>query len=190
MKHITKEKIVTVNDEIWWVNSKGSGVILAMTKNMINQLDAMLSHHSKIHLVRFDLHVSEYTQNNEIITKFNRKLFRWLKREYKLKRIGFMWCREQETSDNQHYHYALMLDGHKVQHPECILEQVKEIWNIHLNGFMYIPESCYYNIERGNDQSRRDAIYRISYLAKAKSKDKKAPQTKNYGTSRIKHKAD
>ena len=69
-----------------------------MIKAQINQVDAMLSHHSKIHIIRFDLRVFEFTNDNSIITVFNRRLHKWLKRKYCLKRIGFAWCRELETA--------------------------------------------------------------------------------------------
>ena len=145
MPYITKDKALTVNDQTWWVNSAGSGLITHAIKAMINQVDAMLNHHSKIHLIRFDL------------------------RMY------------------QHYHYVLMIDGHKVRHPIEILSKAREIWDIHLSGSEFTPKNCYYNLERNNYESIQDAIWRISYLAKARGKGYKPPQTKNYGTSRIKY---
>ena len=126
MTYITKSKAITLNGKTWRVNSKGSGLITRSLKAMIGQVDAMLNHHSKIHLIRFDLRVYEYTENNHIITKFNKRFHRWLERKYKLIRIGFCWCRELETAKQQHYHYVLMVDGHKVRHPHEILPKIKE----------------------------------------------------------------
>lgn len=186
MPYITKDKAITVNGQTWWVNSAGSGLITHAIKAMINQVDVMLNHHSKIHLIRFDLRMYQYTDNNEIITIFNRRLHKWLKRKYDLKRIGFIWCREQETAKQQHYHFVLMIDGHKVRHPIEILSKAREIWDIHLSGSEFTPKNCYYNLERDNYDSIQYAIWRISYLAKARGKGYKPPQTKNYGTSRIK----
>jgi transcription initiation factor IIE alpha subunit len=189
MAHITKDKAIRVNGQTWVVNSKGSGLISHSIKAMINQVDVMLNHHSKILIVRFDLHIYQQTKDNAIITIFNRRLFKWLKRKYNLTRVGFLWCREQEKAKQQHYHYALMIDGHKVRHPIGILLKVKEIWEQNLNHSLeYTPKNCYYNLERDNDKSIQDAIYRISYLAKARGKGYKPDQTKNYGTSRIKPK--
>jgi len=111
MPYITKDKAITVNDETWWVNSAGSGLITNQIKAIINLVDVMLSHHSKILLVRFDLRMYQFTDNNEIITIFNRRFNKWLKRKYKLKREGFHWCRELETAKQQHYHHVLMVDG-------------------------------------------------------------------------------
>lgn len=66
MAYITKDQAITVNGNSWWVNSKESGLITHAIKAIINQVDAMLSHHSKIHIIRFDLRVYEYTDNNGI----------------------------------------------------------------------------------------------------------------------------
>ena len=187
MPYITKDKAITVNGQTWWVNSQGSGLITHAIKAMIGQVDAMLSHHSKIHIIRFDLRVYEYTENNEKMTTFNRRLHKWLKRKYNLKRIGFMWCRELETAKKQHYHYALMVDGHKVNFPNEITNKVKELWR-QLDGSEYFPDNCYYNVKRDDYESIQNAIWRISYLAKARGKGYKPEQTKNYGTSRIKTK--
>jgi len=187
MPNITKDKAITVNGRTWWVNSTGSGLIPHALKAMINQIDVMLSHHSKVHIIRFDLRMYHHSDNNEIVTIFNRRFHKWLKRKYKLKRVGFVWCRELETAKQQHYHYALIIDGHKVRHPIEILAKAKDIWDIHLNGSEFTPKNCYYNLERNNHDSIQRAIWRISYLAKARGKGYKPKQTKNYGTSRIKH---
>ncbi|MDO7084017.1 inovirus-type Gp2 protein [Pseudocolwellia sp. AS88] len=188
MAYIIKDKAITVNDKTWWVNSSGSGLISHGIKAMINQVDAILSHHSKIHIIRFDLRVYEYTENNGIMTVLNRRLHKWLKSKYDLKRIGFVWCRELETSKQQHYHYALMIDGHKVKYPITINEKVKEIWR-QLDGSEFFPKNCYYNIKRGDFKTIQAAIWRISYLAKARGKGYKPAQTKNYRTSLIKHRS-
>ncbi len=185
MAHITKDIAITVNGQTWRVNSQGSGLISHAIKAMINQVDAMLSHHSKLHIIRFDLRVYEYTNNNGIMTAFNRRLHKWLKRKYNLKRVGFIWCRELETAKKQHYHYALLVDGHKINHSFEINNKIKELWR-QLDGSEYFPDNCYYNVKRGDFETIQAAIWRISYLAKTRGKGYKPDQTKNYGTSRIK----
>jgi len=188
MPYITKDKAISVNGQLWRVDSRKSGLLSHAIKVMINQVDALLSHHSKVLAIRFDLHIYQQTKDNKIITVFNRRLFKWLKRKYNLKRIGFIWCRELETAKQQHYHYVLMVNGHQVRHPVEILLKVKEIWEQHLNHSLeYTPKNCYYNIKRDGFDSIQAAIWRISYLAKARGKGYKPDQTKNYGTSRIKH---
>ena len=185
MPYIMNTRYLEVNNTVFWVNGKYSGIYSHMAKQMIGQVNAMLSHHSKVHLIRFDLRLYKYTDNNEVVSKFNRILFKWLKRKYGLKRVGFVWCREMETAKQQHYHYALMLDGHKVRHPHDILIKVKEVWETNLQGSEYTPKRCYYNLKRECEASIQRAVWRISYLAKTRGKGYKPSQTKNYGTSRI-----
>lgn len=185
MAYITRNKAIEVNGKIWWVNSAKSGLISHTIKAMINQIDAMLSHHSKVILIRFDLRLYEYTENNGIMTTFNRKLHKRLKRKYNFKHIGFMWCRELETSKNQHYHYALMIDGHKVDLPYGIIAKIEEILQ-DLDCSVFFPTMCFYRMKRDDHQSIQDAIWRISYIAKSRGKGYKPSQTKNHGTSRIK----
>ena len=187
MRYVTKTNVVTMNGQTWWINARSSGVYSAMLKKMIGQLEAMLSYHSKINVIRFDLRQEVYTDKNTQMTVFNRRLFKWLKRHYKLKRIGFIWCREQEKAKHQHYHYVLIIDGHKVEKARLIANKVKEIWES-LSGAYWLPKNCYYNLKRNQYKEIQNAIFRISYLAKARGKGYRPPQTKDYGTSRIKPK--
>jgi len=185
MRYVTKTNVITMNGKTWWINARKSGVYSAMLKKMIGQLEAMLSYHSKINVIRFDLKQNVYTDKNTQITTFNRRLFKWLKRHYKLKRIGFIWCREQEKAKQQHYHYVLILDGHKVEKAGLIANKVKTIWS-EISGSYWLPKNCYYNLKRNDYKETQSAIFRISYLAKARGKTDRPPQTKDYGTSRIK----
>jgi hypothetical protein len=156
-----------------------------MLKKMIGQLDNMLSHHSKVFLVRFDLQQLTYTATNKLLTVFNRRLHKWVKRRYKTKDVGFIWCREA-GAPVLHYHYVLMVDGQKVNTSYSILARAKQIW-ADMGGNFWRPENCYYNLTLGNMATRQKAVYRISYLAKVRSKGERPPQTKDYGTSRIKY---
>ncbi|NVJ62197.1 MAG: inovirus-type Gp2 protein [Gammaproteobacteria bacterium] len=184
MSYITYSNAITVNNKTWWVNSTGSGLYTKPLKAMINQVEAMLSHHSRVFLLRFDLRLYQYTAKNTLVSIFNRRLFKWLYRKYDLKRIGFLWCREQEKAEQQHYHYALLVDGSKVRHPFEINKKVRELWRS-LGGAEFFPKSCYYNLHRSNWQSVQDAVWRISYFAKARGKDKRPSQTKRFGHSRV-----
>jgi hypothetical protein len=161
MLYITKDKAITVNGNTWWVNSTGSGLITHVIKSMINQVEAMLSHHSKIHIIRFDLRVIEYTENNEIMAVFNRRLHKWLKRKYNLNRVGFMWCRELETAKQQYYHYALIIDGHKVNYPYEIINKVKEVWR-QLDGSEYFPDKLL--LQHKKNLSRFDTGRYLAYI--------------------------
>ena len=173
----------------WWVNAAKSGLIVKLMRAMLGQVEAMLSNHSRVMLIRFDLRMESYTPDNKIVTVFNRRLFKWLKAQYGVSRIGFIWCRELERAKRQHYHYALMIDGAKVNYPNSITKKVIQIWS-ELSGSAYVPKNCYYTLKRDCLESQQEAIYRISYLAKARGKGYKDAQAKNYGASRIKPRAN
>jgi len=170
-------------DWAWPINGECRHDIL---NALLNQLFAMLSHHSKVFVIRFDLRVYDYTPTNDLITNFNRRFHRWVKRTYNTKRVGFGWVREQETVKHQHYHYTLFLDGHKTNHHWAITNRAKLIWN-DLNGSLWVPDNPSYMLQRTNYLETQKAIYRISYLAKKRGKGMKyrPTQTKDYGTSRI-----
>ena len=172
----------------WWVNAAKSGLIVKLMRAILGQVEAMLSNHSRVMLIRFDLRMESYTPDNKIITVFNRRLFKWIKAQYGVSRIGFIWCRELERAKRQHYHYALMIDGAKVNYPNSITKKVIQIWS-ELSGSAYVPKNCYYTLKRDCLESQQEAIYRISYLAKARGKGYKDAQAKNYGASRIKPRA-
>jgi len=184
MKNISHLKIVTIRNQNWWVNSEPSGLYTKMLKQMLNQLFIMLEYHSKVHVIRIDLRLKTFTPKNEIITKFNRLLFTWLKKKYAFKRIGFCWTREQEKAKQQHYHYVLILNGQLIKFPEKVINKAGEIWD-EIGGSHHKPENCYYNIHRGGHEALQSAIYRISYFAKGRGKGYRPPQTKDYSTSRI-----
>jgi len=186
MQYKSDNQSIVMDGQIYWVNAKTSGIYTGMLNTMIDQLESMLSYHSKVHVLRFDLHQYAQTDTNKRLTTFNRRLFKWLKRKYNTNRIGFIWVREQDRATSQHYHYVLMLDGHKVSHPISIQEKAAQVWQ-EMSGRFYLPENPFYNIHRGNYEETQAAIYRISYLAKTRSKGKRSAQTKDIGTSRIKN---
>lgn len=177
--------MINFGKNTYWINARKSGVYTTMLKQMISQLEAMIEHHNKVHVIRFDLRQLTPTDNNERITTFNRRLFKWLKREYSLTRIGFNWCREQETAKQQHYHYVLMLDGNKIDRPAKVLSKVRSTRE-NMDGSYWLPKNCYYNLVRGEHKEIQKAVFRISYLAKARGKGYRPPQTKDYSTSRLK----
>lgn len=189
MSYISHTPIITVNGQTWWINARKSGVYTAMLKRIIGQLTAMLSHHNKIHVIRFDLSVDDYTDNNQRITDFNRRLFGKLDSRYQLTRIAFAWVREMEKAKQQHYHYLLILDGNKVQHPDIVQKIITDTWQFE-GGRHWKPKNCYYNIARDQHEQLQNAIFRLSYLAKGRGKGYKPSQTKNYSTSRIKPKGE
>lgn len=185
MSHITKSRIVRYDGQDWFINHRYGGVYLGAMTSIMRQLHCILDYHSKILVIRFDLRLYVYTADNEVISRFNELLHRWLRRNYGMKRLGFCWAREMENSDKQHYHYALMLNGHKVRHPSKILEQAKLYWDEYIQGSFFVPENCYYFIQRHDKEAMQNVIFRLSYLAKVNGKENRPDQTKRFGSSRL-----
>ena len=177
---------LNVNDEELIIKSDNKyGVFSYMIERIVEQLDTCIAIHKRVLVVRFDLHLREYSDDNHIISTFMTRQKQRIKRTYKTKDIGHAWAREQETSKAQHYHVALFIDGDVIQSPTKLLRQIKAKWFKH--GHCYIPEQCFYYIDKHNyEQERADAIERLSYLAKTRGKGYKGIQAKNYSTSRLK----
>ena len=174
-------------EELFINSSKTKGVYPNIIEKIVEQLDICLATHKRVLVVRFDLHLREYSDDNHTISKFiNRlkeKIFK-LKKYRRIKDIGHVWVREVETVKTQHYHVALFLDGNKIQHPSALLQYIKAKWFKH--GHCHIPENCFYYIDKYNLKDERAlAIKRLSYLAKTRGKGYKGKQAKNYSVSRL-----
>jgi len=176
-------------EDTYWVNAKGSGLYTQPLSRMLGQIKAMLSHHNKVLLLRFDLHQPEFSDTSKHVSKFFKQLIDKLTKQYKLKRIGFAWAREQEKVDQQHYHCFILLDGNKVRVPHNIIKAAQWYWGTLYDGHLSWPsERCYYLINRGDKEKLQEAIYHISYLAKGRGKDRKPEQSKSFGISRVQEK--
>jgi len=185
MGYISKSKYFTIQGEtIRIYSSYRYGYYTHMLRTMLNQLFAMSSYHSKLFVMRFDLRQYENNPTKKRITDFNRRLFDRVRAKYGDLRIGFAWRREQKKSRNPHYHYVLILDGHKVQHSHNLISMAKSIWE-HMDGSLWVPKNCFYNLTRNALDTIQKVIFRISYLAKGGSKKPSSESGKNYGASKI-----
>ncbi|OUR68618.1 hypothetical protein A9Q73_03655 [Bermanella sp. 47_1433_sub80_T6] len=149
----------------------------------------MMSHHSKVLVVRYDFHLYDHTECNTIMSKFIRKLKRRLKPHYNFKRVGYIWAREWNKSRGQakaqHYHCAIMLNGNQVRHPDKINAIVTDIWERLGQAHVYLPKHQYYLIKSTDRETLAAARKRLSYLAKVYTKGNKQRYTNNYSTSRL-----
>lgn len=168
----------------WKVNNHKSGCYTPILKTSFEQIFNFHSHHLKMLAIRYDLHQPSYVLLNKQITVFFRRLSKQLKAKYKIQRLGYIWVREQENAKSPHYHIVLLLDGKHIMYPGWVNIISQRIWS-ELGGFLYFPPNLYYKTQRGDNKNMARLIYRVSYLAKARGKGKKPPQTKNYGASRI-----
>ena len=187
--YITHSQVIQHTGKTWFINSKGSGIYTHMMKSILDQVEAMLSHHNKVFLLRLDLHQPSHTDNSEHVSKFIQRLSEHIKQHYTLSRFGYVWVREQEKAKQQHYHCFILLDGNKVQESGYILKAAKKYWELYFDGYLCWPSShCYHRLTRDNHDALQEAIYHISYLAKGRGKGYKPAPAKNFGRSRIKNK--
>jgi len=75
--------------ETW--GKEGDYLYFEILERIYEQMNAMLSHHSRIFVMRFDLHLDEYSQSNGVATRFFRRLVRQFKKQYSVKRVGYIW---------------------------------------------------------------------------------------------------
>lgn len=165
--------------------SSKHGCYLEILAALKSQMDAMLSHHSKVLFVRMDLRQRDYTADNKPMADFMRKLKKRLARRYDTNRIAYLWVREVERSKHQHYHLTLMLDGNKVRHSSNVINDVEFIADGWDWPKPFTPKNCYYLINRSDSETYANAFKRGSYLAKTRGKGYKAATANNYGRSNI-----
>jgi len=189
LKKVVRATSISFDDTILGINgNKKQGCFVEILARINEQMKAMLSHHCKILVVRFDLHVENYTPDNRIMSSYIRKIRKKLIAHYGFRRLGFVWVREVERAKKQHYHIALFLDGNKAQNSRmtiAICETVAKSWDL----FLYTPKNCYYRISRDDQMAYQEAYLRLSYMTKERGKGYKANRANDYSTSRIKPKA-
>lgn len=184
--------LLTINNEQLEINSTETlGVYPKIIEKMVEQLDICIAIHKRVFVLRFDLHLKEYSGDNHIISTFINRQKQRIKRTYKTKDIGHVWKREKEKAKHQHYHVALFIDGDVIQNPSRLCRQIKYKW--YRYGSVWFPEKkletdrgCFYYIDKHNYKDERaEVIERLSYLAKTRGTGYKDIQAKNYSVSRL-----
>lgn len=170
-------------------NGEGKyGCYKAILEQIHSQLTAMQSFHSKVMVLRIDLHVDQYTADNLVLSRFLEKVKRRLTEHYKAKRVGYIWVREMEKAKKQHYHLALFIDGNKIQHPAKLIHWIEERWQSRGQPKPYTPQNCFYTLRRNDGRGFDAAFKRLSYLAKIRGKGYRNESVNDYSASRIKPK--
>jgi hypothetical protein len=188
VKKTTMADAIALNGRVLPINANaelGQGCFVEVLQQIDGQLAAMLSHHSRVMVLRLDLHLYDYTDANGEVSRFVRKVKKRLCRRYGFSRVGHVWAREIEKAKQQHYHIALFLDGNTVQHPAQVIRLCEEIWQGWGHPKPYTPENCFSVIGRNDARGYGEAFYRLSYLAKLRGKGYKAKAANDYSASRI-----
>ena len=157
-------------------------------KRFAEQLDAMLSYHSRLLVIRLDLHLSRPMRDNKPISRFIDKLKGHLIQHYGCSRLGYGWVREQEHADKHHYHAVFILDRNKIQHPSGLIGWMNARWTAQGHPQIQIPPDCFIEVNRHNEKQYAQAFERVSYLAKTRGKGKRDPSVNDQSFSRLKPK--
>jgi hypothetical protein len=177
---------LTINNEQLEINSTETlGVYPVIIENMVGQLDACIAIHKRVFVLRFDLHLNEYSDDNKQVSDFMRAQKQRIMRKYKTKHIGYVWVREMEKAKVQHYHCAFFIDGDVIRTSNVLNQQIKVKW--HKYGHRSVVPKPFYFIDKHNlEDKRKKVIHRLSYLAKIRGKGYRASQAKDYGATRLK----
>ena len=166
---------------------------LSCSQKILNEIDRQFEHaektKSKIFFMRYDIRFpKEYGQaNNNVFRNFQSKFMKNLSR--KGLKPQYVAVREQSKEKHQHYHVALLLDGHKTQSIHNHIETAERLWDSTLglpereNGYGLIDD-CTTNrngekqvngvMLRQDDpereQKKDECFRRASYLAKINTK--------------------
>ena len=163
-----------------------SGIKKEILEQSFKQLDAMTSYYSKVTVILLQLHPDQFTADNDVMTRFLVKFKKRLEKKYKSK-IGYMWVREQNTAHAQHYHLAVMINGHKCNRSYAVNKICEEIWQGPMDtNFSYRVKNRIYHIKQylGDDSELRAVRMRLSYMAKKETKDF-TKYTKSFGRSKL-----
>lgn len=196
MHELTNEPTVTIDGlELPILNTGKDGKIyncyVEPLQRFKREIDAMLSHHSKVFMLRFDIRVDTHSQTNEQMTRFLRSYIPRVERYYKTKNVAFVWCREVERSKKQHYHFAVMVDGSNATRvSQELLRMADEVAAFQKLKIGYCENASYFikrtDLAKGDYSTYNEAFERLSYLAKERGKTIKAERANSYQTSRIK----
>ena len=197
MKELTNEPTIIIDDlELPILNTGKNGKIyncyVEPLQRFKREIDAMLSHHSKVFMLRFDVRVNTHSQTNEQMTRFLRSYIPRVERYYKTKNVAFVWCREVERAKKQHYHFAVMVDGSNATRVSQELLRMADEVAAHqkLDKIGYCENASYLikrtDLAKGDYSTYNEAFKRLSYLAKERGKTIKAERANSYQTSRIK----
>ena len=162
----------------------GKGHYYEILQKIVDQTDAMLSHHCKVLIFRIDLHLYDDTDNSEQLSRFFRRLKKGMK-PWGHKRIGYIWCREQDKAGKPHYHLAVIVNGNINQNPYYLVQQARYYWEEWQIGTIWQPENSFYRLPRNDMNVYQEVFDRLSYLAKVDTKGHKPNSANDYGGSRI-----
>jgi hypothetical protein len=176
------------------------------------RLEHMIDNHNKVTFFRFDVHSPKDRQNDGT----NKDISTLLKRlKEPLTKTGndlhYVWCREQYTSENPHYHVAALVNGNHTQRVGGILQDASNKWKEitgspkdglidHCNSFNGERVPTQIRIDRPSsakegeelielrqqfEAKKEEARKRAHYLGKNDQKGNVPSRVREYGASQL-----
>lgn len=116
---------------------------LGCKESILQKIDQLMTdmsnRHSKVFFMRYDVRFPQgydYPNDNELFSQFQESFIKNRKREgYD---PAYIAVRECSREKHQHYHVALLLDGHKTQNIHDHIQTAERLWEKTLN----LPPKC------------------------------------------------
>ena len=171
-----------VYDECAWPVIKAYEIRRDIMNGILDFIYKLFDRTSKMIAIRLELRMSEWTNDNSSVSHLFKKLKVKVKAHYGKCYMGYVWVREQNESDKQHYHVAVLMDGQKVKHSDTLYKFVKELWI-----YGHVPKGYirFHRVHRALLHDISAMVYHLSYLAKAETKGMRDPAVKDYQISRV-----
>lgn len=216
MKRIDKNKQIKLNGLTCLVQNdpvfeslRGYGMYVDILQAIKYQLDAILSRCKVVRVYRFDLRAKKgfcLPSDNRTASTFIKRLTAKVQRIENNTELRYVWVREQEANNmNQHYHFVLCLDAKLYLSRKQLKGLVTSLehslgvsvrWckahdkqpNTGLPAFKKLRAIN----TSANKKVYLEEIFRLSYLAKVRTKDSclRGDKTNDYHSSKANAKTD
>ena len=176
------------------------------------RLDYMTDKHSKVTFSRFDVRFPDgypHDGTNKDISTLIKRVKEPLTKAGN--EMHYVWCREQKTSENPHYHVSALVNGSHTQRVNGILQEVSNDWKEitgspkdglidHCNSFngervptqirIDRPSSAkegeeLIELRRQFEAKKEEARKRAHYLGKSDQKGNVPSRVREYGASQL-----
>jgi hypothetical protein len=115
----------------------------------IQYLDTLLKQHSRLLVIRLDLHQPKRPITLAEFKRFHGVFLQKLRRRKKVKLLGYIWKLEYGIHTEFHYHFIFFLDGREHARDILLGQMMGEIWN------QVVGENhCYFNCNDPKYQKR------------------------------------
>lgn len=178
MKNIVQYKLNDMGED-----SNLDDIIVA---KMIRQVETLSNKHSKLLVVRFDLHVPNdvWLNDSKLIDKLLKNI---RKTDYKDHLLGYFWVLEREKKKKGHYHMVFFFDGQKRKSEWVAQDIIERCWQRAVSGgIIHRTDGDGTGLLLRSDHKKRaDTIYALSYLCKKRGKIRLEKGQRLYGFSRL-----